>query len=218
MTERDPDRPRGGRASKCRAILTGGLTVFARSGYTRASIDAIAAQAQVSTRTIYNHFEDKAALFGAVLSRSTTRVAEAQVAIIERHLGEPHTVSFPELESRLVALGTDLAAPMPAYAEHFALIRMIDAEPSQVPPSALDAWRENGPRRVTAELARHLQRLGEQVPLRITDPTLAASQFMLLVRGAIPFQHGVGAPDEAEKAAAVTSGVRVFLYGYVAAL
>jgi len=33
-----------------------------RDGYTRASIDAISAEAGVSTRTIYNHFTDKAML------------------------------------------------------------------------------------------------------------------------------------------------------------
>ena len=55
---------------KRRAILAGALTVFARDGYTRASIDAIAAQAIVSTRTIYNHFQCKAHLFQTVIQES----------------------------------------------------------------------------------------------------------------------------------------------------
>ena len=49
------------RSDKRRAIIDGALAVFARDGYTRASIDAISAEAGVSTRTVYNHFTDKAA-------------------------------------------------------------------------------------------------------------------------------------------------------------
>ncbi|WP_424532941.1 helix-turn-helix domain-containing protein [Sphaerisporangium viridialbum] len=56
-------RPRGGLADKRRAILAGALTVFARDGYTRATTEAISAQAGVSSRTLYNHFQDKARLF-----------------------------------------------------------------------------------------------------------------------------------------------------------
>ena len=44
------------RPDKREAILRGALTVFARDGYTRASIDAIAKEGEVSTRTLYNHF------------------------------------------------------------------------------------------------------------------------------------------------------------------
>lgn len=62
--------------------MAGALTVFARDGYMRASVDAIAAEAGVSTRTIYNHFQDKAQLFQTVIQESATRVAEAQIAII----------------------------------------------------------------------------------------------------------------------------------------
>src|SRR5918999_1741983 len=84
MTRQDPAkaRPRGGLADKRRAILAGALTVFARDGYTRASIDAISAQAGVSTRTIYNHFQDKAQLFQSVIQESAAKVAAAQAAII----------------------------------------------------------------------------------------------------------------------------------------
>ncbi|MFC6936446.1 TetR/AcrR family transcriptional regulator [Actinomadura yumaensis] len=74
--------------------------MFAQDGYARASIDAIAARAGVSTRTIYNHFADKAGLFEAVIHSSATRAADAQIAIVDRHLRK-----VVDLEADLVDFG-----------------------------------------------------------------------------------------------------------------
>ncbi len=203
-------RPRGGLADKRRAILAGALTVFARDGYTRASIDAISAEAGVSTRTIYNHFEDKAQLFRTVIQESATRVAEAQIAIIDRYLRR-----VTDLEADLIELARALATPMTDYADHFALVRQINADAGHLPRAALDAWQEAGPRRVLRELARRMRQLAEQEQLRIDDADRAAVHFMLLVQGAIPFHHGIGATRESEIDEIVTAGVRAFLHGYL---
>lgn len=202
--------PRGRRPDKRRAILAAALTVFARDGYTRASIDAISAEAGVSTRTIYNHFQDKAQLFQTVIQESTTGVAEAQIAIIDRYLDK-----ITDLEPDLIELGRALATPMTDYAHHFALIRQIDADAGHIPEAALDAWRKAGPRRVLGQLAQRLEQLADQGLLRIEDPNRAATHFMLLVQGAIPFHHGIDATREAEITDIVTSGVRAFLHGYL---
>ena len=85
-----------------------------RLGYTRASIDAIAAAAEVSTRTIYKHFANKEELFATVLEASATEVADA---FVERarigHRRRAHTT-----EERLLALGPRdrLPAPRPPRA------------------------------------------------------------------------------------------------------
>jgi AcrR family transcriptional regulator len=197
-------------ADKRRAILAGALTVFARDGYTRASIDAIAAEAGVSTRTIYNHFQDKAELFQTVIQESTARVAEAQVAIIDRYLRK-----VTDLEDDLIEFGRALAKPMTDYADHFALVRQINADAGHLPQAALDAWEEAGPRRVLTELAHSMRQLAEQGLLRIDDPDRAAVHFMLLVQGAVPFHHGIGATREAEIDEIVTAGVHAFLHGYL---
>ncbi len=203
-------RPRGGLADKRRSILAGALTVFARDGYTRASMDAISAEAGVSTRTIYNHFEDKGQLFQTVIQESTTRVAEAQIAIIEGYLRK-----VTDLEADLIEFGRALATPMTDYAEHFALVRQIDAEVSHIPQEAIDAWQEAGPGRVLSELALRMRQLADRGLLRVADPDRAATHFMLLVQGAVPFHHGIGATREAEIDEIVTSGVRAFLHGYL---
>ncbi|MEV6160231.1 TetR/AcrR family transcriptional regulator [Nonomuraea sp. NPDC052129] len=201
-------RPRGGLADKRRAILAGALTVFARDGYTRASIDAIAAAAGVSTRTIYNHFTDKTELFQTVIQDSATRAAEAQLVIIDRHLRK-----ITDLESDLVEFGRAFAAPMTAeHAEHFALVRQINAEAGHIPQSAIDTWQQTGPLRVRRELAEYLRQWAGQGLLRIEEPERAAVQLMLLIsatdlsgRGTVPSEQAI---DDM-----VTSGVHVFLYG-----
>lgn len=208
-TEETTTRRRRGLPDKRRAILAGALTVFARDGYTRASIDAISAAAGVSTRTIYNHFDDKARLFQTVIRTSATGVAEAQIAIIDRHLGK-----VTDLETDLIELGRALATPMTGYADHFALVPQIDAEAGHIPQAALDAWREAGPRRVLLELAGRMRQLAGRGLLRVDEPDRAATHFMLLVQGAVPFHHGVGATREDEVTEVVTAGVRAFLYGY----
>lgn len=203
-------RPRGGLADKRRAILAGALTVFARDGYARASMDAISAEAGVSTRTIYNHFQDKGQLFQAVIQESTTPVADTQVAIIDRHL-----YKVTDLEEDLIELGKALATPMTDYAEHFALVRQIDADVEHIPREAIEAWQGAGPHRVLGELAHRMRQLADRGLLRIDDPDRAATHFMLLVQGAVPFHHGLGATREAEVAETVTAGVRAFLHGYL---
>lgn len=195
---------------KRRALLDGALTVFAREGYTGASIDAIAAEAAVSSRTIYNHFGDKAGLFQAVIEDSTQRVADAQVGIIENYLRK-----VTDIEADLVDFGAALIRHgWGDFADHAALIRRVDAESQHVPPAAIEAWRENGPRRVVRALAAALTRLTEQGHLRVEDAELAASHLMVLVSGAVPFRHGIVAIGTTDLEKGVRTGVRVFLYGY----
>ncbi|GAA1547768.1 TetR/AcrR family transcriptional regulator [Actinomadura kijaniata] len=196
-----------GRGDKRRAILDGALAVFAREGYTRAAVDAIAAEAGVSTRTIYNHFADKAALFQAVVEESSTRVAEAQTAVIDRHLRK-----VVDLEDDLVEFGLDWTAPMTGHEAHTALVRRINAEAGHVPPDVIEAWQEKGPRRVIRALADHLRRLADRGLLEFDDPERAALQLMLLV-GVTNWSYRAAPRTDAEVEATVRAGVRTFLHG-----
>jgi AcrR family transcriptional regulator len=55
------------RSPKPNAILLAALELFTRFGYRKTSIDDIARAAQVAKRTVYLHFENKAAVFLAIL-------------------------------------------------------------------------------------------------------------------------------------------------------
>src|SRR5712691_9620645 len=52
---------------KPNAIVLAALELFTRYGYRKTSIDDIAQAAQVAKRTVYLHFENKAAVFLAIL-------------------------------------------------------------------------------------------------------------------------------------------------------
>src|ERR1700693_6271620 len=49
------------------AIVLAGLQLFTQYGYRKTSVDDIARAAQVAKRTVYLHFENKAAVFLAIL-------------------------------------------------------------------------------------------------------------------------------------------------------
>ncbi|RBQ16767.1 TetR family transcriptional regulator [Spongiactinospora rosea] len=201
-------RPRRGLTGKRQAILDGALTVFARDGYTRASVDAISSGAGVSTRTIYNHFTDKAELFRVVIQESARQAADIQVAIIDRHLRK-----VTDVESDLIDFGRDWVTPRPDSAVHFALVRQINAEADHIPQEAVDTWQETGPRRVRRELAAHLRRLAGRGMLRIDDPDRAALHLLLLISAGLPTPHTTLSDEEITET--VTAGVHAFLYGHL---
>lgn len=194
-------------SGKRQAILDGALAIFARDGYTRASLDAIAASSGVSTRTIYNHFHDKAQLFQAVIQESSPRVAAVHIGIIDRHLRK-----IVDLQKDLIEFGTEwMDNRNQDLAVHFAMVRQVNAEIEHIPDEAYEAWQDAGPLRVRRHLAAQLSRMADQGLLRTGDPERAASHLMLLITGgAMPGRPGT----QAEEAATIEAGVRAFLYGY----
>src|SRR5579862_1986399 len=69
-------RPRRGtELGRTVALINAATRVFLREGYGLASIDKVAAEAGVSTRTIYARYKNKADLLGAVISRLVERMS-----------------------------------------------------------------------------------------------------------------------------------------------
>jgi AcrR family transcriptional regulator len=200
----------GGQPDKRQAIISGALTLFARDGYTRASLDAIAAEAGVSNRTIYNHFNDKADLFQAVIQESTQRVADTMTDLIDRHLGK-----IADLESDLADLGLAFLSLLTSgLAPHFALVRQINAETEHIPPAALKLWQDTGPGRVKRHLAGRLREIADRGQLHIDDPARAAGHLMLLV-SAENLNDRATLHNDAEVTAMVAAGVHTFLHGHL---
>src|SRR6266550_3624834 len=67
---------REGGSAKPNAIVLAGLKLFTQYGYRKTSIDDIAQAAQVAKRTVYLHFENKAAVFLAILEYLGGQVRE----------------------------------------------------------------------------------------------------------------------------------------------
>ncbi|ATY10460.1 TetR/AcrR family transcriptional regulator [Amycolatopsis sp. AA4] len=192
------------RTDKQRALLDGALRVFARDGYSRASIDVLAAEAGVSSRTIYNHYGDKAGLFRAVILDSSDRVAERQIAVADKLLGR-----IADLEADLVEFGLQWAKRDPETAPHWALVRQIEADLDHIDPETVAAWKERGPTRVRLALAGHLRRLAAEGRLELEDPSLAAVHLVQLTAGSA----AAAEPGE-DWETVIRSGVGVFLRAY----
>jgi AcrR family transcriptional regulator len=205
----DSRRNRGG--DKRRALLDGALLVFSADGYSRASIDNIARAAGVSTRTLYNYFGDKAALFEAVIVDSAQRVADAQVVTVQRYLGR-----IVDIEADLIEFGRVWATPSEQYAPHFALVRQITADADHIPETTLEAWQQAGPLRVRTEIAEHLRRIAQTGHLSIADPEIAALQLVQLVMAGRRL-HGPAPMPVHEIYRLADAGIRTFLHGYTPA-
>jgi AcrR family transcriptional regulator len=192
------------RTDKQRALLDGALRVFARDGYSRASIDVLAAESGVSTRTIYNHYGDKAALFRAVILDSSDRVAAHEIGIADALLGR-----IVDLEADLVEFGRRWGKLDEDTATHRALVRQIRAEQDHIGPETVAAWQDRGPLRVRRAVAGHLRRLAAEGLLDIEDPETAALHLIQLTAGS-----AAAAPPGADPDALIRSGVGVFLRAY----
>jgi AcrR family transcriptional regulator len=63
-------------SAKPNAIVLAGLQLFTQYGYRKTSVDDIARVAQVAKRTVYLHFENKAAVFLAILEYLANQVRQ----------------------------------------------------------------------------------------------------------------------------------------------
>lgn len=75
---------RGRSIEKRRAMLEAARELFVTQGYELASVDAIAARAGVSKRTVYDHFGDKETVFAAVLEAVGDRLTETVQFALDR--------------------------------------------------------------------------------------------------------------------------------------
>jgi TetR/AcrR family transcriptional regulator, regulator of autoinduction and epiphytic fitness len=76
------------RSAKPNAIVQAALELFTRYGYRKTSIDDIALAARVAKRTVYLHFENKSAVFLAILEYLAEQVRQRCLAA-ERVGGTP---------------------------------------------------------------------------------------------------------------------------------
>lgn len=193
------------RPNKRTAVLDAARRAFASLGDS-VPIDAIAADAGVSTRTIYNHFPGgKDELFAVAIAESAGHVADALVAAIARHLD-----GAEDLHAALAHLARAWLAPRQEYREHFAMVRRMRADAERLPTAIRDAWHAAGPERAVGELADRLAAFASEGRLAIDDAGLAASHYLSLTVGEV-WQREV---DDAAADELLCAGVRVFMQGY----
>ena len=198
-----------GSPDKHRAIMEAAVRVFTREGYARASVDAIAAEAGVSKRTIYNHFADKERLFLTVVRATLGSVASDFAEALDETVGDSD-----DLERDLVALARRWVRLF-LRPDAAALRRLVIAEGAHH-PQIVAAWAEAGPLRANQGLAGALRRLSERGLLDVEDPARAAEQLSLLVTNPAYNRSMLGtvALSDAEVDDIVVPNVRMFLRAY----
>ena len=193
-----------------RAAIVGAATkLFLDAGYADTSMDTIAAVAGVSKRTVYSHFQNKAALFAAVMVDLCQRLV-GPCPLGEHWTGAPSEV-LPVAGRWFLSL---ITSP-----EAIALQRVVMAESVRVPELG-EVYMETGPKVIIGRGAQYLTDQNALGALDVANVEAAAAQFIELVRAPIflPLSLGLRPPpdtDEIERTAG--HAVSMFLKAYAPA-
>jgi TetR/AcrR family transcriptional regulator, mexJK operon transcriptional repressor len=209
----------GGSGPKGEAIARAAMRRFLAEGYERASVDAIAADAGVSKRTIYNRYGDKETLFLSVLRETFDRMLARFRDIADSHFpevtappGGPAPAAGP-LEQDLTAFLLEAAHDLSADPERSALVRLILTEAPFFPKLLRE---QTGQQSMHGTLGRVLTRLAQAGRLAISDPAEATEHLFALTLNRVSTQSMFNAAPlgDAEVERIVISGVRIFLRAY----
>jgi AcrR family transcriptional regulator len=198
----------GAAGPKGEAIAQAALRLFLRDGYERTSVDAIAAEAGVSKRTIYNRYIDKENLFRSVLQDMFTEMMAAFGRMADAHLTD-----VTDTERDLTAFLLEAAFTLTLAPDRIALVRLILTEAPYFPA----LLRQERPQETMhATLGRVLARLADVGKLVVADPNEAAEHLFALTLGRAS-ERSMFTGDKlsnAEVDRIITGGVRVFLCAY----
>jgi len=203
-------RPPGGSEDKRAAIVQATLALFLRDGYARTSVDAIAAEAGVSKRTVYNHYGDKENLFLSVIGDTYDAMIGTVVDLMDKHLTD---LPDDQVEAGILEFSRELAMFAARAPQRSAMIRLMMAEAPHFP--ALRAVQMR-PQSITGAIAERLTRLNARGLLDVPEPVEAANHLFALTMGQINNRSLFGALDltDAEILAMATSGAEAFLRAY----
>lgn len=193
--------------AKREAILAAALKAFRETGFHASSMDAIALQANVSKRTVYNHFPSKDILFDVVTDKLWATLVPLGEASPAADLGVDERL-YQLAQRRLdVLLQPDLVA----------LLKTVMSESLSAPElqRAFVGGREltHGQLGLRALLAEETRK-GR---LKIDQLDLAGGQFWGLTLNPLfwPMLLGLkGPPDEEERALVVGEAVQTFVARY----
>jgi TetR/AcrR family transcriptional repressor of mexJK operon len=203
---------REGSLAKRTAILAAARELFVRQGVDRVSMDAVAAQAAVSKRTVYDYFGDKRRLFLAILTdASESMMATWQRALDEHFAEEAAITTVPQLEAALTALAIDLGTTIVGSADYAAVFALVAQQRWHTPTTEDDV--ETAPaENALAELIAHFV---EVDLLETDDPRLAASQFgAVTILLAYNEQPDPAQADPARVRQTMIDGVHTFVRAY----
>lgn len=177
MTAATQKPVRQGQAHKRAAILTSARELFVQTGVERTSMDAIAARAEVSKRTVYDYYGDKRRLLLGVIEDAGEAALGALRTLIEQYLSEAVAVNDAiELERAVTEFATVLGGSLLVSSNYAAAVKLI-AENESLLPELEDHPLDEAHSQALAERFAHFASIGL---LEVDDPTLAAEHFHAL--------------------------------------
>ncbi len=186
------------------AIVAAATELFLAHGFGDVSMDAIAAKAEVSKRTVYSHFENKAQLFEGVMGD----------ACAGRHFEDDTGVPVDPPEQVLTRLGLTFLGII-SRNEGVALYRVVMAEGSKFPELAktFHDHTEN----LSRKLGDYLEDQTATGVLRVENSRQAAHQFMAMLFEPIMMELTIGVRgpvSEKEIGEIVDASVSTFLRAF----
>lgn len=165
-------RPRRGtEQARADSLISAATRVFLRDGYGGSSIEKVATEAGVSTRTIYERHRNKAELFGAVVSRLVDQDICMALA--------PEELARFDPRQALTSIGQAITRRA-VTPEARALFRIVITESQRFPELAAK-MRGNTKQRVDDAVAHYLRDQVQRGRLDIADPERAAVVFLHMV-------------------------------------
>lgn len=192
------------RLDRERRILDAALTVFARMGYSGATMDAVAAEAGLTKPTLYTYFSSKESLFSAMMLGKRDRMLNVfEHPSPEGMVQDLHTFAWDYADT---VMRPDLLS----------LARLIIGEVQRFPEIG-HAYQASGPDQVLRGIMRYLEARRAEGRLEFDDAELAAQDLWGLILSAPRTQALYmpdALPDRAVLARYVTNGLRVFPKAY----
>lgn len=193
---------RGRSPEKRAAILGAAETLFVADGYQGASVDAIAARAGVSKRTVYDHFGGKDRLFSAVMAAVSASVVSAVDEAVQQELPDGCDPA-----PALLAFVRRLASVTFA-SSHYVLFRKLLAVAGPMHATVIE--ERNDPAEL---LSARISAFGATGELSVPNPRRATDHFV-----ALTLLVAVDALDRRRDASVIdeilVDGVDAFLRAY----
>ena len=199
-----PGRPKD--MEKRAAILDAAMALFPARGYDGCSVEAIAQAAGVSKLTVYSHFADKEALFGAA-------VTECCAQMLPHRLFEPG----PGLPVGAALLGIGRAFLDLMMDERAVMLHRVMVSQAGQDRRLAEIFFSAGPRAALQEMESFLRAADAEGNLCVPTPARAAEQFFSMLKGVRHMRVLVGLcapPVAAERDAHVAEIVALFLRAY----
>ena len=188
-------------------IIAAATEEFKSHGFRATSMDRIAATAQVSKRTVYNHFENKVVLFQAI-----TRELFDKAKQVSEH---PYDPNVP-VKVQLQAIAEQEMAMLTSV-DFLALARVITSESLSSPELTkvnFDEFQES-----SIGVVKWISQATKDGKLKIPDPVYAGRQFLSLIEGAAFWPQLFSykpIPTETEQSQIIDSSIEMFLKTYEA--